>query len=199
MSGRPIPFARNSSHFVHIQNSLAAVLNDIKNAKGLAAKVLWASCRLNRSKTQDSPVFVGWVEAVGAMNMRVERRQPYAPVEIRFGDTHPSTLYSTCLNTPLGKVVPRAWGPDKDKANPTSQRIGEKFYGETHRRSIAIRIKTVYVGTLNAAFLGDPSSAEKKIREILLKWAQTANSPLVRYIRDNLEFSGPKCPRHHPN
>ena len=73
MSGRPIPFARNSSHFVHIQNSLAAVLKDIKNAKGLTAKVLWVSCRLNRSKTQDSPVFVGWVEDIGAMNMRVEK------------------------------------------------------------------------------------------------------------------------------
>ncbi len=197
MSGRPIPFARNSSHFVHIQNSLAAVLKDIKNAKGLTAKVLWVSCRLNRSKTQDSPVFVGWVEDIGAMNMRVEKRQPYAPVEIRFGDTHPSALYSTCLSTPLGTVVPRTWG--SDKADPTSQRIGEKFYGETHRRSIAIKVQNVYVGTLNAAFLGDPAAAEKRIREILVERAQTANSPLVRYIRANLDFSGPKCPRHHPN
>jgi hypothetical protein len=191
MSGRPIPFARNSSHFVHIQNSLTAVLKNIKTARGLTAKVLWVSCRLNRSATQDSPVFVGWVEDVGAINVRVERHRPYAPVEIRFGDTHPSALYTSCLKAPLGTVVPRAWR--SDKADPTSQRIGEKFYGETHRRSIAIRVKTVYVGTLNAAFLGDPSATEKRIRGILVEWAQTANSPLVRYIRDNLDFSGPKC------
>ena len=197
MSGRPIPFARNSSHFVHIQNSLAAVLKNIKNAKGLTAKVLWVSCRLNRSETQDSPVFVGWVEDLGAINTRVERRRPYSPIEIRFGDTHPSALYSTCLNAPLGTVVPRTWR--SDKPDPTSQRIGEKFYGETHRRSIPIKVQNVYVGTLNAAFLGDPSAAEKRIREILVEWAQTANSPLVRYIRDNLDFSGPKCRKRDSN
>jgi hypothetical protein len=197
MSGRPIPFARNSSHFVHIQNNVAAVLRDMKAARGVTAKVLWVSCRLNRSETLDSPVFVGWVEDVEAINMRVEKRRPYAPIEIRFGDTHPSALYSTCLSAPLGTVVLRTWR--SHKADPTSQRIGEKFYGETHRRSIPIKVKTVYVGTLNAAFLGDPSAAEKRIQEILVEWAQTANSPLVRYIRDNLDFSGPKCPRHHPN
>lgn len=197
MAGRPIPFARNCSHFVHIQNSLVAVINQVKAAKGLTAKALWVSCRLNRSGTQASPVFVGWVEDAGAINNRVERRRPYAPIEIRFGDTHPSTLYSTCLSAPLGTIVPRSWR--SDKADPTSQRIGERFYGETHRRSIPIKVQNVYVGTLNVAFLGDPSAVEKRIREILVAWAQTANSPLVRYIRDNLDFSGPKCVRQRRN
>ena len=196
MSGRPIPFARNSSHFVHIQNSLVAVLKSIKVAKGLTAKILWVSCRLNQSETQNSPVFVGWVEDVGAINMRVDRRRPYSPVEIRFGDTHPSALYSACLNAPLGTVVSRNWR--SDKADPTSQRIGEKFYGETHRMSIPIRVQNVYVGTLNAAFLGDPSAGGKRIRDILVEWAQTT-SPLVRYIKDNLDFSGPKCLRQRRN
>jgi hypothetical protein len=197
MAGRPIPFARCSSHFVHIQNSLSSVLNEVKAIPGLAEKILWVSCRLNRSGTQDSPVFVGWVEDMEAIDKRLERRRPYAPIEIRFSDTHPSTLYSTCLKTPLGTIVPRTWGPEK--ADPTSQRIGEKFYGETHRRSIPVRVNNVYAGTLNIAFRGDPADADRKIKNILIQWAQTGNSPLVRYIRDNLDFSGPKCLRRRPN
>lgn len=198
MSGRPIPFARNSSHFVHIQNSLAAVLKNIKAAKGLTAKVLWISCRLNRSEMQNSPVFVGWVEDVGAINMRVMRLRPYSPVEIRFGDTHPSKLYSKCLQTPLGTVVARNWGRPH-KADATSQRIGETFYGETHRRSVPIKVDNVYAGTLNAAFSGDPDGADGEIRKILIEWAQTEKSALVKYIEDNLDFSGPKCLRQRRN
>jgi hypothetical protein len=197
MARRPIPFARCSSHFVHIQNNLISVLKDVKATPGLGAKILWVSCRLNMSKTEDSPVFVGWVENIEAIDLRVERRRPYAPIEIRFGDTHPSTLYSTCLKTPLGAVIRREW--EREKADSTSQRIGEKFYGETHRRSIPIKVNNVYAGTLNAAFRGDPAEADRNIKKKLIQWAQTGNSPLVRYIRDNLDFSGPKCPRQTAN
>jgi hypothetical protein len=197
MSGRPIPFARNSSHFVHIQNSLATVLKDLKAVNGLTAKVLWISCRLNRSETEDSPVFVGWVEVVGAINTRVMRKRPYAPIEIRFGDTHPSRLYSECLKTPLGKVIARNWR--QHKADPTSQRIGETFYGETHRRSAPVKVGNLYAGTLNAAFSGDPDGADGEIGKILIEWAQTEKSALVKYIEDNLDFSGPRCLRQRRN
>jgi hypothetical protein len=197
MSGRPIPFARNSSHFVHIQNSLATVLKDLKGVNGLTAKVLWVSCRLNRSETEDSPVFVGWVEDVGAINTRVMRKRPYAPIEIRFGDTHPSRLYSECLKTPLGKVIARNWR--QHKADATSQRIGETFYGETHRRSAPVKVGNLYAGTLNAAFSGDPDGADGEIGKILIEWAQTEKSALVKYIEDNLDFSGPKCLRQRRN
>jgi hypothetical protein len=179
---------------VHIQNSLTSVLKKIKKIPGLPAKILWVSCRLNRSNEENSPVFVGWVEDLEAVNLRVERRRPYAPVEIRFGDTHPSKLFSECLAAPLGKVVPKDW-VRADRADSSSQRIGERFYGETHRRSIAIKVGDIYVGTLNAAFLGDPTVADRKVRGILISWAQTGNSPLVRYIKSNLAFSGPRCLR----
>lgn len=190
---RPIPFAHNSSHFVHIHNSLVRVLTQIEAIKGLGAKVLWVSCRLNRSGEKDaSPVFAGWVEDSEAINIRVGKQYSYAPIELRINDTHLSTLYSTCLKTPLGTVVPRNWG--LDRADPTSQRIGERFYGETNRRSIPIVIGDLYVGTLNAAFLGDPAASDGEIREILVQWAQTENLPLVKYIKDNLDYSGPRHP-----
>jgi hypothetical protein len=193
---QPIPFGHNSSHFVHIYNNLVGVLTQIKAIKGLSAKILWVSCRLNRSREKEaSPVFAGWVEDTEAINIRVKKQHPYAPIEIRFGDTHRSTLYSDCVNskTPLRTVVPRNWGK-ADKADATSQRIGETFYGETHRRSIPIVIGDLYVGTLNAAFFGDPVASDEKIRDILIDWAQTEKLPLVKYVKDNLDYSGPRHP-----
>jgi hypothetical protein len=192
MATRPIPFARNSSHFVHIQNCLLSVLNDIKTIPGLAAKVLWVSCRLNRTGEQDSPVFVGWVEDVEAANKRITKGHHYAPIEVRFSDTHPSKLFSDCLKAPLGTVVHRDW--KVHKVEKTCQRIGEKYYNESHRRSIPIKIGNVYVGTLNTAFSGDPAGKERQTKAKLVNWAQKSNSRLVKYIRTNLAYSGPRHP-----
>ena len=185
--GRPIPFARDSSHFVHIDNSLARVLHEIRAIPGLKATILWVSCRLNRSETSNIPVFAGWFESIEARNIRTRRGFPYSPIQIRFGDTHPSKLYLECLKQPSRRVVKREWR--KDDADPTSQRIGENFYAETHRRSLPIKIGNRSVGTLNAAFLGNPAAKDTKIEKILFDWAQSSKSDLVKYIRDKLQYS----------
>jgi len=193
---QPIPFGHNSAHFVHIHNNLVAVLTQIKAIKDLRANILWVSCRLNRSGAKEaSPVFAGWVEETEAVNIRVKKQHLYAPIDIRFGDTHRSTLYSECVNnkTPLRTIIPRNWGKS-DKADATSQRIGETFYGETNRRSMPIVIEDLYVGTLNAAFFGDPVASDGKIRDLLIDWAQTEKFPLVKYVKDNLDYSGPRHP-----
>jgi len=183
-----IPFAHNSSHFVNIHNNLVEVLTQIKPTKDLKARVLWVSCRLNRSGEKEaSPVFVGWVEDNEAISIRVRRQHKFAPVEIRFGDTHPSELYSECLAKGFGEMVRRDWG--LQIASPGSQEIGKNFYGETHRRSVAVKVNGGSVGTLNAAFQGDPSAADKDIENILFYWAQDPNSSLVDYIKNNLDYS----------
>ena len=183
-----IPFAHNSSHFVHIHNSLVAVLTLLKAIKGISAQVLWVSCRLNRSGEKEaSPVFVGWVEDTEAINIRVKRQHPFAPVQIRFSDTHPSELYLECVRKGSGELVRRDWG--QEKASPGSQEIGKNFYGETHRRSVPVKINGGSVGTLNAAFQGDPAGEDKNIQNILLYWAQDPNSDLVDYIKNNLDYS----------
>ncbi len=192
MAARPIPFARNSSHFIHIQNCLLSMLNDMKRVHGQGAKPLWVSCRLNRTGEQDSPVFVGWVEDIEASNIRVSKGHHYAPIEVRFSDTHPSKLYSECLTVPVGTVVHRDW--KAHKADRTSQRVGEKYYNESHRRSVPIKIGNRYVGTLNAAFSGDPADKERQTKAKLIAWAQSPNSRLVKYIRSNLAYSGPRHP-----
>jgi hypothetical protein len=185
--GRPIPFARDSSHFVHIENSLATVLHEIKAIPGLSSTILWVSCRLNRSETGNIPVFAGWFESIEARNIRIRRGFPYAPIQIRFGDTHPSTLYLECLKQPPRQIVRRTW--KTDQADSTSQRLGENFYGETHRRSIPVKINNCSVGTLNAAFLGNPGAKDTNIEKILFSWAQSSKSDLVKYIKDKLHYS----------
>jgi hypothetical protein len=187
--GRPVPFSRNCSHFIHIQNSLTSVLNKVKAISDLGAKPLWVSCRLNRTQTEDIPVFVGWVEDTEAAERR-SKRCPYSPVEMRFGDTHPSKLYSDCLKTPLGKVVKRKWEKDSRPLDKTYQQLGPTLYGETDRRSVPINVNNKCVGTLNAAFSGDPGE-NSELEKMLLEWAQTSKSPLVKYIGKNLDVSGP--------
>jgi hypothetical protein len=182
---QPIPFGRHSSHFVHIENHLVEVLTDIKAIQDLSPKILWVSCRLNRTGQKDSPVFVGWVEDAQAVRRRVRKGHHYSPIDIRFGDSHPSDLYRECLNKAAGQVVMREWV--QHSASSGSQEIGRNFYDETHRRSIAVRISGRAVGTLNAGFRGDPTPEEKNLQYILLEWAQGLNSDLLTYIEQNLE------------
>ena len=132
------------------------------------------------------------VEDVEAADKRVSKGHDYSPIELRFSDTHPSALFSECMNTPVGKMVHRDW--KAHKADATSQRCGERYYDESHRRSVPIEIDNVYAGTLNAAFSGDPSSRDKEIETKLLEWGQTATSRLVDYIKKNLAYSGPRHP-----
>jgi hypothetical protein len=101
-------------------------------------------------------------------------------------------LYSECLKVRPGTVVHRDW--KAHKADRSSQRVGEKFYSESHRRSVPIKIGNVYAGTLNTAFSGNPASKERQAKAKLINWAQSANSRLVKYIRSNLAYSGPRHP-----
>jgi hypothetical protein len=109
---------------------------------------------------------------------------------MRFGDTHPSKLYSDCLKTPLGEVVKRKWERDGRPLDKSYQQLGPNLYGETDRRSVPITVNNRCVGTLNAAFLGDPGE-NRQLEKTLIEWAQTSKSPLVKYIGKHLDVSGP--------
>ena len=188
MPRRNVPFGRTSSHFTHIANNLMAVLNDIKGAAA-PAKILWVSCRLNKTGEQaPSPVFVGWVEDNEAIDIRVRKGCPYPPIDMRFGDTHPSALYSECLRTPLGTMVSRNWA--QQRPDSTSQRLGETCYGEKFRRSMPIKLGNRYIGTVNAGFLADPTATDGQIKQKLEDWAQKTSSQLVTYIDQNLNVGG---------
>ena len=86
-----------------------------------------------------------------------------------------------------GELVRRNWG--QQLANPDSQEIGKKFYGESHRRSVAVQINGGNVGSINVGFQGDPGAVDDDIKRILLDRAQDPNSGLVNYIKENLDYS----------
>ena len=165
------------------------MLDEIKTVPQLTETILWVSCRLNRSGTTDSPVFVGWVEDLQAIRIRVQNGYTYSPIDLRFGDTHPSRLYTDCLRKALGEPVLKDWR--KQSASPGSQELGKNFYNETHRRSVPVKIDGRSVGTLNAAFRGEPSGKkDEQILGILFRWAQDSKSDLLKYIKENLDYSG---------
>jgi hypothetical protein len=180
-----IPFGRNSWHFQYLKAAITSVVSEIQSIPGAKEKILWVSCRLNTTKTR-TPVFSMWVESHLAITTRVNKGIGTAPIDIRHGDTHLSTLYRDCLAAGPGQVVPRDWS--KQVADSTSQEIGRNFYEETHRRSVAIQIDGKTVGSLNAGFKGDPASEDSEIRDVLVKWAQHTNSDLVQFIRDHLDY-----------
>jgi hypothetical protein len=164
------------------------VLYEIKTVPALNEAILWVSCRLNRTGTNDSPVFVGWVEDIQAVKIRAQNGYVYSPIDLRFGDTHPSRLYTDCLKKPAGEPVLKDWR--KQSASPGSQELGKNFYNETHRRSVPVKINGRSVGTLNASFRGDPSDeTDEQIQRVLFHWAQNAKSDLVAYIKENLDYS----------
>lgn len=176
---KEVPFHRASDHFGKIEEYLHSLLKGIQGVTASPAQVLWVSCRLNRREGMEAPVFVGWVESDVAKTKR-GTRYPH-PMDTRLGDTHVSTLYKECLRAPLKTVVKRAW--NGEGADATSQELGRKYYEETHRRSMPIKLGNRYVGTVNAAFSGDPGSSDPKIARVLEDWAQTETRGLVRYIQ----------------
>lgn len=186
-----IPFPRRSPD---TENHLKSVLGDIKRVAA-SAQVLWVSCRLNRTVAKKpAPVFAGWVEddaRDGARDIRRKRGYPNPPIVTHFGGTHLSQLYQECFKARVGEVVKKHW--NGDKASPGSLELGRKYYEETHRRSIPIKIDKNYVGTLNVGFKGDPTPADGQITPVLARWAQT-DSDLVKYIRDNLDVGGQPHP-----
>jgi hypothetical protein len=194
-----IPFGRSSWHFVYVQNTLALVLQELKQelkrSGAVDKQILWVTCRLNTSQT-GTPVFAGWVEDSDAITIRVNNGIFCAPIDIRFGDTHVSDLYLECLKL-AGKTVRHS----KQPASSGSQEIGKNFYGETNRMSVPIKIADRSVGTLNAAFIGSPvapdpvrrdskidKSADTDIEKIMVRWAQDDKSDLVTYVEKNLNY-----------
>jgi hypothetical protein len=187
-----IPFPRNSQYFTDIENHLRSVLGAIKGVAG-RAEVLWVSCRLNKTGAQGpEPVFAGWVEGDAARGKRFKRGYPNPPIDTHFGGLHVSDLYRACFKAPVGEVVKKHW--NGDKASPGSLELGRKYYEETHRRSMPIKIDKDYVGTLNVGFSGDPAPVDQKIKTELQKWAQDSKSPLVTYLSQNLAVSRQRHP-----
>jgi hypothetical protein len=191
MAKASIPAGITPEQFVDIKNFLANVLEELGTAAP-RARPMWASCRLNESRDDVSPIFVGWVEHPLLRQQRIRRNEP-DPGLFRFGDDHYSQIYEECVNEP-GVVKKRDWKRDlRDpvkgrwmfNANKSSVEAGVMY-----RRSIGIAVDSRSIGTLNVGFAGKPNGADRKIATVMKKWA-SPDYEFVSYLRDNFELAGP--------
>ena len=184
-----IPGGVTPDHFIKIREFLNRILREVQDA---GTKPMWVSCRLNESRDDISPVFVGFVEHQELRDQRARKNLP-DPGLYRFGDTHYSRLYEECLERP-GEIVRRDWR--FDQSDPLKMEDGDaKFFsqklGVMYRRSLGIKLDNRCVGTINVGFKDNPADeTDTKVESAMRKWAIDPNSELSNYFRQNFELGG---------
>jgi hypothetical protein len=181
-------------HYVAIKNILQRVLGEIEGIVGIDPK--WVSCRLNESGVYDpKPYFIGWLENEGLKNIRKAKKMP-EPGPLRFLANTKAETYSNSLKNPT-KVLKQLWPAAhlRPKDPPIFEELALYLKGgyfqlnngnETCRLSIAIKVDDRPVGTLNTGLTNDPGNA---LDQKLMDWAQKDTSELVRYVKDEFDFS----------
>lgn len=97
-SKRPIPGGIRLDDFRTIQTYLADIVQDIENDTGQTGLSQELHMRLNESeKPWPLPIFVGWHEAAGVEDRRMQFNHPH-PALWRFGDDVLSEVYAEALN-----------------------------------------------------------------------------------------------------
>jgi hypothetical protein len=97
-SKRPIPGGIRLDDFRTIQKYLEDIFQDIENETGGTGLSQELHMRLNESeKPWPLPIFVGWYEAPGAENKRMQFNHPH-PALWRFGDDILSEVYAEAIN-----------------------------------------------------------------------------------------------------
>ena len=97
-SKRPIPGGITLDDFKTIQTYLADIFQDIEDGTGHTGLPKELHMRLNESeKPWPLPIFVGWHEASGVDNKRVQFNHPH-PALWRFGDDVLSEVYAEAIN-----------------------------------------------------------------------------------------------------
>jgi hypothetical protein len=97
-SKRPIPGGITLDDFREIQRYLEIIFQDIEHATGPNGRPKELHMRLNESeKTFPLPIFVGWYEAAGVAEKRMQFNHPH-PALWRFGDDILSEVYAEAIN-----------------------------------------------------------------------------------------------------
>jgi hypothetical protein len=161
--------------------------------------------RLNASnQAVASPVFVGVVEDDAITDLRRQQghASPHGDVgKLRFKDSNASQVYGDTVKDPAGAIVSRHWNGDKPPTIPggNPKGMGKKAYC-VHQRFIAIRIadgaQHRHVGTITVGFTEPPPNPQQMthVERIMKKWAQSAQSDYVKYLRDTFNLNGPTHP-----
>jgi len=97
-SKRPIPGGIRLDDFREIQRYLEIIFQDIEHATGPNGRPKELHMRLNESeKPWPLPIFVGWYEAAGVAEKRMQFNHPH-PALWRFGDDVLSEVYAEAIN-----------------------------------------------------------------------------------------------------
>jgi hypothetical protein len=193
MGATRVPVDISFEHFMAVRTILQHALHDLELTIGYDPK--WLTCRVNQSETTEpTAFFLGWVENATLKQIRVGTNQP-DPGLFRFMDpVHGSTYASALKKAP--EVFRQHWNkPTKGNAALMPLRLYQKegHFGirennEIARLSVAIKVRNRFVGTLNAGLSIDPA---KKLDGKIMHWAQSANSELVQYVRNEFVPGGP--------
>lgn len=193
MGATRVPVDVSFEHFMAGRTILQHVLHDIELTIGYDPK--WLTCRLNQSDTTEPKAFfLGWVENAALRAIRVAANRP-DPGLFRFMDPVHGSTYENALKKPT-EVLKQYWRKPTKPVPPLAPlRLYQKdgHYGitegnEMSRLSVAIKVNNRFVGTLNTGLSGDPGS---KLDNKMMQWAQSANSELVQYLRNEFAAGGP--------
>ena len=185
-------------HFGDIKGFLERILVELRDAGTGARRVV---SRLNRTdKAQASPVFVGVVEDVQIIDLRKQQGIPDGDVgKMRFKDENESKVYEQTVKNAAGAIVQRHWNGASGEKTPGAKQMG-KGANCLHQRFIAIRIpvannKNQHVGTITVGFGQNPNNPQMtKVKAIMEKWAQSAQSEYVNHLKNTFNLNGPTHP-----
>jgi hypothetical protein len=193
MSATRVPVDVSFEHFMAGRTILQHILHDIELTIGYEPK--WLTCRLNQSDTTEpTAFFLGWVENAALREIRVAANRP-DPGLFRFMDPVHGTTYENALKK-APEVLKQYWRkPTKPDTPLVPLRLYQKdgHFGitesnEISRLSVAIKVNNRYVGTLNTGLSVDPGN---KLDSKMMQWAQSTNSELVQYLRNEFAAGGP--------
>ena len=192
-----IPDGLADVHFGAIKGFLERILVELTDAGTGARRVV---SRLNRTdKGEASPVFVGVVEDDDTIALRRQQGVPNGDVgKMRFKDENESTVYEHTVKNAAGAIVSRHWNGASGEKKPRAQQMGKKA-NCLHQRFIAIRIPVgnqhQHVGTITVGFGQNPNNPQMtKVKAIMEKWAQSAQSDYVNHLKNTFNLNGPTHP-----
>ena len=193
MGATRVPVDISFEHFMAGRTILQHVLHDLELTIGYEPK--WLTCRLNQSDTTEpTAFFLGWVENAALREIRVAANRP-DPGLFRFMDPVHGSTYENALKKPT-ELLKQYWRKPMKSTTPLAPlRLYQKdgHYGitennEISRLSVAVKVNNRYVGTLNTGLSVDPGI---KLDDKMMQWAQSANSELVQYVRNEFAAGGP--------
>jgi hypothetical protein len=163
-------------------------------------EVMQINLRLNRSGTVDRlPYFIDWVGVKEVLNILKRDERELDPGLFRFGDDTPSEVNREALDGAPNTIIERNWKiRGIAEKRPGSKVLAQKAHVMYQKVIGIIAVdKTINlkrcVGTFTAGLRERPDDTTQLDQELkkIAGWTLPPDSPLVKWIEDNLVLGGP--------